>query len=282
MTVLPVVAVIRPTDLIGVDNGALDPHLLTPIGPQGLLHHTAARAWAALVAAAGTAGIPLTYTYGGTYRSLGDQMALFRSRYTRTELPGRPTKVWLGQTWWQLPQTAMAAVPGTSNHGLGLAVDTATDSDWSDGLGPDDAASIVPHLGWLSANAALFGWSWEGSPPNIEPWHLHYMAGDLVPAAVLAYEQSLNPQPPSEEDDMAAKALIISVHGDTSRGPALWYPETGRMYGLGATDAPVITPPLDASPAEVTTALYDDARTKALVVHGYGHIVNNVYEKYLA
>lgn len=39
-----------------------------------------------------------------------------------------------------------------------------------------------------------------------EPWHIRYVAGDRIPAAVLAYERSLKPAPPptatTEETDV--------------------------------------------------------------------------------
>lgn len=196
---LPVVAVERPLDLIGVDNGNLAPGLLEPIGPSGMLHHLAARSWRAMQAAARGAGFSLTYSYGGTYRTYSQQEQLFRQRYTLTPLAGRPTKQWQGSTWWQLPNTAMAAVPGTSNHGLGLAVDT--------GIGPDPAhvTSITPRIDWMEANAPRFGWSWETLS---EIWHVRYIAGDRIPAAVVAYELGAavpapapQPQPPHLEDD---------------------------------------------------------------------------------
>ena len=62
----------------------------------------------------------------------------------------------------------LAAVPGTSNHGWGLAIDV--------GGGAQDFGT-APHL-WLRENAPKFGWdnpAWArigGSKP--EPWHWEY------------------------------------------------------------------------------------------------------------
>lgn len=208
---LPIVSVERPLDLIGADNGRLDPALLVPVGPSGLLHHLAARSWYALHAAASTAGFSLTYSYGGTYRTYSQQEQLFRQRYTLTVLTGRPTKQWQGQTWYQMPNTAMAAVPGTSNHGLGLAVDTGIGSD------PAHVTSITPRIDWMAANAPLYGWSWETLS---EPWHVRLVTGDRIPTAVLAYENPTpapspaptpDPQPSDGETDMY---LIKAANGD--------------------------------------------------------------------
>lgn len=200
----PVAPVVMPADLAGKANGQLPAALLTDVVGGGKLHHLAARAWNALVADAwASVQLPLTYTYGGTYRSYAAQETLFRSRYTPNG-PGGGCKTWNGVRWCKKSSNlATAAVPGTSNHGWGLAVDTAWDKDLSDGIGPDDAAAITSHPGWswLLANAERFGFSWE---LQSEPWHLRYVTGDTLPAAVLAYERPTDPPiipPPVHQED---------------------------------------------------------------------------------
>lgn len=87
--------------------------------------------------------IPLT----DTYRSYSEQVS------TRAAKPG------------------LAAVPGTSNHGWGLAIDLAA---------PASSPGSAQYK-WLRANAPLYGWdnpAWarpNGSKP--EPWHFEYAAG---------------------------------------------------------------------------------------------------------
>jgi LAS superfamily LD-carboxypeptidase LdcB len=79
-----------------------------------------------------------------SYRSFGDQVAVKRAR-----------------GFW-------AAVPGSSNHGYGVAVDLGT--------GVADFGS--PQFAWMKENAPAFGWThpdWAGqggSKP--EPWHWEY------------------------------------------------------------------------------------------------------------
>jgi len=200
---LPIQTVTMPTDLIGKSNGRLPTEMLTHVGPRGDLHHLAARAFVALRAAASEVGLPLTYTYGGTYRSYVEQEALFRSRYSPTGTGGG-CKNWNGTQWCKKSSNlATAATPGTSNHGWGLAIDTAFDTDPSDGLGPDDAAAITghPQWPWLLANAARFGFSWE---LQSEPWHIRYVTGDNIPQAVLDHEDVVPPPPPTKEVDMIA------------------------------------------------------------------------------
>ena len=68
---------------------------------------------------------------------------------------------------------SLAAIPGTSNHGLGLAVDLC------DGVEKGGGSRYE----WLRANAAAYGWEnpdWAlpgGSGPH-EPWHWEYVAGE--------------------------------------------------------------------------------------------------------
>ena len=66
---------------------------------------------------------------------------------------------------------ALAAVPGTSNHGRGLAIDIAG----AGSLGQFTA----PLYAWLVDNAQIYGWHHPsymepgGSGP-LEPWHWEY------------------------------------------------------------------------------------------------------------
>ncbi len=58
----------------------------------------------------------------------------------------------------------MAAVPGTSNHGWGCAVDTALG-----GYGASAKVVDSVFLQWALEHVAANGWSWE---VQSEPWHL--------------------------------------------------------------------------------------------------------------
>lgn len=87
-------------------------------------------------------GRPICVT--DSYRSFTDQIAVKAAR-----------------GWW-------AATPGTSNHGLGKALDLC---------GGINSFGTIEHL-WMKQNAPLFGWfhpSWaaaDGRKP--EPWHWEY------------------------------------------------------------------------------------------------------------
>lgn len=165
---LPVRPVRLPADLRNVENGRLDDGLLVAIKPFGRLHRVAADAWHAMRWQAHRDGIrPMKPTSAAdAYRSFDQQKAAFLSRYQREPIPGASTRTWNSEIWY-LRQGAPLASPGTSNHGLGLAVDV-----WS---------SSGERLDWLLANAQKYGWSWE---VQSEPWHLRFCEGDRPVEAV--------------------------------------------------------------------------------------------------
>lgn len=190
----PIHAVTRPSSLSGKSNGRLPSSILfsTPGlagGPVVRLVAPAARAWRALTAAALHAGHTLKATsVADSYRSYDIQERTFLLRYQTDPLAGQPWKNWNGVRWFQKYNTAVAAVPGTSNHGWGLAVDTGEERDADTGTESIDQAT----LNWLVAHELSFGFSHE---LQSEPWHVRYWAGDNIPAAVLAFEESdMTPQ----------------------------------------------------------------------------------------
>ena len=145
-------------------------NLLVPCGLRNfLMIEPAAGAMRAMVAAATGDGVTLSAT--GTWRSYDQQKAMFLDRYSTTNTGGK-TKVWEGRTYWQKPKVAMAAAPGTSNHGLGLAVD----------LSDSPSVPICPaSLAWLADHGPSFGY-WN--TVQSETWHWTYCLGDDVPKSV--------------------------------------------------------------------------------------------------
>ena len=176
---LPTHPVELAQDLVCVPNGKVPAYLLEQIGLAGRLTAAAARAWRALWLMGQEAGWSLTYTYGGTYRSFDQQVTLFYQRWSPAPIAGRPTVAYNGGLWWLKPHVARAAVPGTSNHGTGVAVDLAL------GAGPDTAQPISPAIEWLVDVCPSLGWFWEDQS---EPWHVNYCFGDDVPTTVLSVE----------------------------------------------------------------------------------------------
>ena len=129
----------------GQANGNLDPSVLCPVwGARGeRLRADAARAFNAMsqAKAQGT-GSPLCVT--DAYRPYREQVIVYA----------------------QTP--AMTAIPGTSNHGWGQAVDLCGGAERYNG-----AAYL-----WLKANAGRFGWhhpAWaEPGQRQEEPWHWEF------------------------------------------------------------------------------------------------------------
>ena len=131
--------------VVGFANGQIPRSALCPIwgAPTQLLRADAAAAFDKMSKAyAEQFGRPICVT--DSYRSYSEQVALYASK------------------------PHLAAVPGTSNHGLGVAVDLC---------GGIESFGTVQHQ-WLFTHAPLFGWFhplWAeptGSRP--EPWHWEF------------------------------------------------------------------------------------------------------------
>lgn len=220
---LPTLPLVRPSDLHGQANGELDPHLLVAL-ERDVAHHLAARSWRAMQAAAKRDGVRIAVG-ADAYRPFETQDRIFRARYT-------PHSFWLptarkydGQWWVKKRGQDAAAVPGTSNHGWGLAVDV------------DDCSSEnTPACRWLKAKAAGYGWSAE---IQSEAWHWRAVHGDRLPPAVVAYEASLTPAPPVPvsppvEDDEVPYALIQCP---LAAGAVFALFPGGRVRHIGAAEA---------------------------------------------
>lgn len=198
---LPVDNLTKPGDLADTANGQLaDPPLAgfaLPERPTARLHHIAARAFRAFFAEVFRLyNVELSASSTvDCYRNYTVQRSTFLARYTTTPLEGRPTKRWNGVTYWQRPGTNIAATPGASNHGWGLAVDVAVAVPLNGGGHTIVGITSRPDvLQWMLDNAARYGLSWEAQS---EPWHIRYNTGDTVPQAVLDYEAGQ--QPPTIE-----------------------------------------------------------------------------------
>ncbi len=133
-------------------NGRLPASALCAIPGSGmLLRADAAEAWASLQEA-------------------------FKETFGRYPCVNNGYRTYAQQASMHAGNPSMVAPPGTSNHGLGLALDLCTASDGVAGTSAWD---------WMDAHAPDFGWalpSWArpgGSRP--EPWHWEYVAsGDRV------------------------------------------------------------------------------------------------------
>ncbi|MQA82251.1 MAG: hypothetical protein GEV10_27955 [Streptosporangiales bacterium] len=132
----------KPT-VTGFPNGLIPMALLCSLPAKGeYLRADAARAfWLLDTAYRLRFGSHICVTDG--YRPLGEQYAVYRTK------------------------PALAAVPGTSRHGRGVAVDL--------GCGIQNFGST--QFRWMKRNAPMFGWvhpAWAESNP-FEPWHWEYV-----------------------------------------------------------------------------------------------------------
>lgn len=193
-----------PSAVRSYPNGRIPAELLHPCGIRSFkMVEPAAGAMRAMVTAAAGDGVELSAT--GTWRTYDEQKNLFLSRYVGHDT-GEEAKTWEGRTYWRLPDVASAATPGTSNHGVGLAVDLS-DSPTV----PIGAAS----LRWLSEHGPSFGfWNTVRS----ETWHWTYCLGDDVPSAVRAAGgASPAPEPASGTTTTFRGEVLQGAVGDAVR-----------------------------------------------------------------
>lgn len=165
---IPETDVTVPTFLRGAPNGNLPAGWLrSPEESTALFRQMfvpVSYAMQAMHLAAAQDGVLLRTT--GRYRTYPQQEALFRSRYAPSPVTNRGSKVWNGVRWYN-QRGAMAAIPGTSNHGLGLADDIAEQDDTD----PEVESIDDVTLQWLKDNAGDFGFALD---THSERWHWHW------------------------------------------------------------------------------------------------------------
>jgi hypothetical protein len=123
------------------NNGRLPPEALAPI-KQGQLEKAAAAAWNAMNVEARRRGCELLPNGSkSSYRTYAQQVELY--------------------ALYQAGRGSLAAHPGTSNHGWGLAVDVAT----------LDMRAMIDRIG------TPYGWAKRWSDAQSEWWHIKYTSG---------------------------------------------------------------------------------------------------------
>lgn len=155
---------------------------ITTIAPGHWLDTAPAASYLRMLAA----GCPAGITDAG--RTYAEQVVLFKDRYTTNYYASARNvhHTWAGNVWWRIG-AADAAVPGTSKHETGRALDL-----------PAAAAE------WVRANGAAYGWI-AGLVPG-EWWHMEYVADRDT--------KGQTPAPTPPEDDMfndADRALLVEA-----------------------------------------------------------------------
>jgi hypothetical protein len=152
----------RPTTVPGQVNGQLSTSMLATVGTGCTVYSRVAASMTQMIAAAQKDGVVLRGN--SCYRDYAGQVSA--------------REFWCGQG-----SCAMAAVPGTSNHGWGKAVDFAT----STGSLTFDSLAYA----WMAHYAWIFGWNHPGwaeqGQPTAEPWHWEWVGdgGVLYPGTTV-------------------------------------------------------------------------------------------------
>jgi hypothetical protein len=141
------------------------------------------------------------------YRDLATQVATFLDRYTPARTGGGvygDVRWWNGVRYVRKAGKAAAAVPGTSNHGKGRAVDVTGLGGFTGTRYAQFAAVAIP-LGWSNAEGRSVDepWHWVdvSSPELVSSGHAT-VPGISVPVGPIG---SLTPLVP-QEDIMASRA----------------------------------------------------------------------------
>lgn len=169
-------------ELDGYQNGNMDPDRLLKVGTC-VLERDAAYTYSLMKEAAEKDGISLRTD--GCYRTLRKQEAAYEKRCPVLEIPVYAdngvsgAKFQTGTKRARVCSGPLTAVPGTSNHGWGRAIDFR---DRYDVLNCYDK-----EFHWLRNNAHRFGWvhpAWAHCGQDTqEPWHWEY-AGVTDPTLV--------------------------------------------------------------------------------------------------
>lgn len=202
-------SVVRPSTSKSYPNGQFPASALVQVPnveTRCLMDRTAARAFEACFALA-IRMLGLRIKDVGDFRTFQEQLDLFvdrgpntpgryipvsRSQYDNT--PSAHRKIWsqagdygYNSIYWIKNYAkfgywpATAAAPGTSNHGVGLALDVAQEYDAD--TAPDPITEVF--VGWLCNYGPSFG---IYASLASEKWHWQYVRGDNLPQAVLNYE----------------------------------------------------------------------------------------------
>lgn len=189
-------------------NGQLDTSALDDVSGRGdFMESTAAHQFLAMRQACHDAtGVWLNPAPGSScYRPMAIQQS-FYAAYTAYLRGG--------------PWAAVAAIPGTSNHGWARAIDITGYEGSATWRSPRTGRSYAVNLkvwNWLLAHAAEYGFDWATGDSSGEAWHWECLtAPGTAVASVDAV--SLITKRPNEEDGM-----FIQAQGNTAYVYDGWY-----------------------------------------------------------
>jgi len=187
-------------------NGKIPLSELTPIGlsVEGKQQYLTARTafYLLLMAAAYLRDTGQTMRWWEAYRSYAEQERIFRERYY---VSATGAVRWNGQRWTKRPGVAVAAVPGTSNHGLGSTLDFFMTNQLLD---------------WLRKNARKYGFTNVEGASVGENWHWVLAVTPSVPGTVPAGGGNTVPLPATEdyEEEYSMNTIYLVTDQPTING----------------------------------------------------------------
>lgn len=119
------------------------------------------------------------------------------------------------------PGWTVAAVPGTSNHGWGLAVDFGT---------PLNTTASREHA-WTAAHAPLFGWEWTGRNFG-EPWHFDFTGINLTADQLADYRVRGVPGATQAPIEQTPPPPVLTIGGIML---LVQHNSDGRIFAVGET-----------------------------------------------
>lgn len=174
------------------ENGRIPDKALASIGNGHKLRADAAAAWKAMVRAAAKQGVHIG-TPTDSYRSFEAQVRL-------------------AQTKGLYSQGGLAAKPGTSDHGWGIAVDAA-----------DEGRS------WIAQHGAR--WGWVNDTPG-ESWHFGFKGWDGAKVTAFNEPKRRAPRGKREPDTAARIAKAdLAMGGSNLTGGAAFISVMGSIFG---------------------------------------------------
>ncbi|QKS17324.1 D-alanyl-D-alanine carboxypeptidase family protein [Curtobacterium sp. Csp2] len=204
------------------------------------------------------------------YRTLETQVAYFLDRY----FVGKTGIFWRGQRWLKKAGKAAAAVPGTSIHGDGKAIDI-----WS---GIDTSFTSTNHRIWVEV-ATRYGWKNTGTAFG-EPWHQEWSRARvtrLVAALVNVTNPPTGPagaalvitptSPEHQEQEEPMTVLVTSPQGQSLVVPGIGHvamspSDVATIKGLGGPQIQTISVSAALhNRIQLASALRNDGRVLFLV-----------------
>lgn len=223
-----------PSALKNVENGKLPNKILSKVDCGGVMYINAAKCFNLMYQDALAAGIKFKNI--GDYRDFEGQKRMFLDRYDDEPTGRKPqvTRQYEGKIWYLKQGKSPSGTPGTSNHGLGLAIDLGAELKGK-------LVSLSSHpkaAAWICENGPKYGFFLQGNDPKspeFELWHWQWVWADKIPADIEARlggvttpkvdpvaqtAPAATPKPARQKKAGTAKAAVKKVPAKKAQAPA--------------------------------------------------------------